>query len=92
MPLQMPDIPLSVIRRFARRIAKRFQPDKIILITLAFDPPFALDLIVRTPAHVERGLRKRDSFLCEAIEKGKLLYEAPDRRLGAPAPAFANKP
>src|SRR5437588_5054943 len=76
-----PNIPLAAIRRFARRIAERFQPDKIILfgsyaygkphnesdvdllvimrtknaidqsirISLAFDLPFALDLIVRTP-------------------------------------------
>ena len=26
-----PNIPLAAIRRFARRIAERFQPDKIIL-------------------------------------------------------------
>jgi predicted nucleotidyltransferase len=105
-----PDIPLSAIRRFARQIAERFRPGKIILfgsyaygtphadsdvdllvimpasneismavrITLAFDPPFALDLIVRTPKHVERGLREDDWFLREVIEKGKVLYEAPD--------------
>jgi uncharacterized protein len=110
-----PDIPLSAIRRFARQIAERFRPEKIILfgsyaygrphaesdvdllvimparneisksvaITLAFDPPFALDLIVRTPQHVERGLREGDWFLQEVIARGKVLYEAPDSRLGA---------
>jgi predicted nucleotidyltransferase len=26
-----PDVPMSVIRRFARDVAKRFQPDKIVL-------------------------------------------------------------
>jgi predicted nucleotidyltransferase len=110
-----PDIPLTAIRRFARLIAERFRPDKIILfgsyaygtphaesdvdllvimpayneisksvrITLAFDPPFALDLIVRTPQHVERGLREDDWFLREVIEKGKVLYEAPNGSVGA---------
>jgi predicted nucleotidyltransferase len=110
-----PNIPLTAIRRFARQIAERFRPEKIILfgsyaygtphaesdvdllvimpasneisksvrITLAFDPPFALDLIVRTPKHVERGLRENDWFLREVIEKGKVLYEAPDRAVGA---------
>src|SRR5437868_15165358 len=84
-----PNIPLSAIRRFARRIAERFHPEKIILfgsyaygtpheesdvdllvimptrnaiaesvrISVAFDWPFSLDLIVRTPKQIERGLR-----------------------------------
>ena len=103
-----PNIPLSAIRHFARQIAERFQPEKIILfgsyaygtphaesdvdllvvmparneigksvrITLAFDPPFALDLIVRTPRHVERDMREGDSFLCEVMEKGKVLWRS----------------
>src|SRR5438093_7590688 len=82
-----PHIPLSAIRRFARRIAERFQPEKIILfgsyaygtpheesdvdllvimptrnaiaesvrICRAFQRPFSLDLIVRTPKQIERG-------------------------------------
>src|SRR5213595_3809235 len=84
-----PNIPLSAIRRFARQIAERFQPEKIILfgsyaygtphqesdvdllvimtaynaidqsiqISLAFKRPFAIDLIVRTPKQIERGLK-----------------------------------
>src|SRR6202453_389074 len=78
------EVPLRVIRRFARLVAERFQPDKIILfgsyaygtphadsdvdilvvmparnqldqavkIELACDPPFPLDIIVRTPKNV----------------------------------------
>src|SRR5260221_11481718 len=78
------DIPMRVIRRFARQVAERFHPEKIILfgshaygtlhadsdvdilvvmparnqidqacrIDAAFDPPFPLDLIVRTPKNV----------------------------------------
>src|SRR5438445_10147831 len=103
-----PNIPLSAIRRFARQIAKRFHPEKIILfgsyaygkphaesdvdllvimpasdvvnqairIDLAFERPFSLDLIVRTPRQIERGLREDDWFLREIMEKGKVLYEA----------------
>jgi predicted nucleotidyltransferase len=111
-----PDIPLPAIRRFARRIAERFHPDKIILfgsyaygtphnesdvdllvvmptrnaiaqsvrISLAFERPFSLDLIVRTPAQIGRGLQPDDCdwFLREVIEKGKVLYEAPHRPVG----------
>src|SRR5437870_2277546 len=110
-----PNIPLAAIRRFARRIAERFQPDKIILfgsyaygkphnesdvdllvimrcknaidqsvrISLAFERPFSFDLIVRTPWQIERGLKDDDWFLREIIEKGKVLYEAPNRSVDA---------
>src|SRR5437899_3146664 len=94
---QSPDVPLAVIRRFARRIAERFRPERIILfgsyaygqphaesdvdllvimpasdvvnqairICLAFDEPFSLDLIVRTPSQVRRGLKEAESFVRE---------------------------
>jgi predicted nucleotidyltransferase len=110
-----PNIPLGAIRRFARRIAERFRPHKIILfgsyaygkphnesdvdllvimptknaidqairITLAFERPFSFDLIVRTPWQIERGLKDDDWFLREITEKGKVLYEAPDREVGS---------
>src|SRR5438876_9674126 len=110
-----PNIPLAAIRRFARRIVERFQPDKIILfgsyaygkpheesdvdllvimrtknaidqsirITLAFEQPFSLDLIVRTPWKIERGLKDDNWFLREIMEKGKVLYEARDGQVGS---------
>jgi predicted nucleotidyltransferase len=110
-----PNIPLSAIRRFARRIAERFHTDKIILfgsyaygkphaesdvdlmvimparnvvdqsirIDLAFEGPFSLDLIVRTPWQIERGLREDNWFLREVMEKGKVLYEAPNSGMGS---------
>ena len=110
-----PNIPLAAIRRFARRIAERFQPDKIILfgsyaygkphnesdvdllvimrtknaidqsirIKMAFVRLFSLDLIVRTPWQIERGLKDDNWFLREIIEKGRVLYEARDRQVGS---------
>src|SRR3984893_7658995 len=109
-----PDIPLSAIRRFARQIAERFQPEKIILfgsyaygtpheesdvdllvimpayddvnqairICCAFEYPFSLDLIVRTPKQIERGLKQNNWFLREIIEKGKVVYDAQNRPVG----------
>ena len=45
-----PNIPLAAIRRFARRIAERFQPDKIILFGSAargtMGPDSDVDLLV----------------------------------------------
>jgi len=112
-----PNIPLAAIRRFARQIAERFHPDRIILfgsyaygrphnesdvdlmvimpaydvvaqairISGAFERVFSHSIIVRTPKQVERGLREDDCdwFLREVMEKGKVLYEAPNRAMGS---------
>jgi predicted nucleotidyltransferase len=108
------DIPRSLIRRFARQVAERFRPEKIILfgsyaygtphvdsdvdilvvmparnqldqavrISLAIDPPFPLDIIVRTPKNMQWRLEEGDSFLREVVSKGKVLYEKVDRGVG----------
>jgi predicted nucleotidyltransferase len=108
------DVPRAEIRRFARQVAERFQPEKIILfgshaygtphadsdvdilvimparnqidqacrIDDAFDPPFALDLIVRTPKNLAWRLAEGDSFLHEIMTKGKVLYEKADGPVG----------
>jgi predicted nucleotidyltransferase len=109
------DVPMRIIRRFARQVVERFQPDKIILfgsyaygtphadsdvdilvvmparnqidqavrIDCAIDPPFPLDLIVRTPKNLKWRLEEGDWFLREIVSKGKLLYEKNDGRVGA---------
>src|SRR5262249_41367201 len=78
------DVPMAAIRRFARQVAERFRPEKIVLfgshaygkphadsdvdilvvmparneldqavrISLDIDPPFPLDIIVRTPKNL----------------------------------------
>jgi uncharacterized protein len=109
-----PNIPLTAIRRFARQIAERFHPDKIILFgSYAYGTPhnesdvdllvimptrdvvnqairicveckrqFSLDLIVRTPFQMARGLKDDDWFLREIVEKGKVVYEASNGGVG----------
>jgi uncharacterized protein len=108
------NIPRRLIRRFAREVAERFHPEKIILfgsyaygqphpdsdvdilvimptrneldqavkICLAVDYQFPLDLLVRTPKNLEWRLAEGDSFLREIMERGKILYEKTDDRLG----------
>ncbi len=109
-----PDIPMAAIRRYARQIAERFQPERIILfgsyangtphqdsdvdllvvmpaanhvsqavrIRLALPAPFAMDLLVRTPEKLRRGLEEEDWFLREIVEKGKVLHEAKNGAVG----------
>jgi predicted nucleotidyltransferase len=109
------DIPLRVIRRFARQVAERFRPDKIILfgsyaygtphadsdvdilvvmparnqLNMAFkihwtiQPPFPLHIIVRTPSNLKRRLEESESFLTEIVSRGKVLYEATHKGVGA---------
>lgn len=108
------DVPMSVIRKFARQVAEHFHPDKIILfgsyaygtphadsdvdilvimparnqldqavkIELACDPPFPLDLIVRTPKNVQWRLEEKETFLSEIMTKGKVLYEKNNSGMG----------
>ena len=109
------DVPMREIRKFARQVAERFQPEKIILfgsyaygtphadsdvdilvimpcrnqidqacrIDDAIDPPFPLDLIVRTPASIKWRLAEGELFHTEIVTKGKVLYEKGNSRMGA---------
>src|SRR5689334_20108146 len=58
-----PNIPLAAIRRFARRIANRFRPDKIILFgSYAYGKPHSesdVDLLVIMPTSnvIEQSIR-----------------------------------
>jgi predicted nucleotidyltransferase len=52
-------------------------------ITCAVDPPFPLDVIVRTPENLQWRLEEGDWFLREIMSKGKLLYEKVDRPVGS---------
>lgn len=53
----------------------RNQLDQAVKIELACDPPFPLDIIVRTPHNVQWRLGEGESFLREITTKGKVLYE-----------------
>jgi predicted nucleotidyltransferase len=108
-----PEVPMRVIRRFAKQVAALFDPDKVLLfgshaygkphadsdvdilvimptrnqidqavrIDRALDPPFPLDLIVRTPRNMKWRLEEGDSFLLEILTRGKVLYEKTDSGL-----------
>jgi predicted nucleotidyltransferase len=58
----------------------RNQLDQAVKIELACDPPFPLDIIVRTPYNMKWRLAEGDTFLREITTKGKVLYEAVETR------------
>jgi len=52
--------------------------DKSVEMRLKLRPRFPLDLLIRTPARIRERLAMGDDFIRDIIEKGKVLYEAPD--------------
>jgi predicted nucleotidyltransferase len=106
---------MTEIRRFARQVAERFHPERIILfgsyaygtphadsdvdilvvmptrnqldqaarISYLIDPPFPLDILVRTPHNLAWRLEAGDCFLREIVSRGKVLYEQADARVAA---------
>jgi len=53
--------------------------DKSVEMRLRLRPKFALDLLVRTPSKIRERLAMGDDFIKDILDKGKVLYEAPDR-------------
>ncbi len=51
-------------------------------IEIIIEPPFPLDIIVRTPKEMKWRLEERESFLTEVVTKGKVLYENDNARVG----------
>jgi predicted nucleotidyltransferase len=60
----------------------RNQLDQAVKISLAIDPPFPLDIIVRTPHAMRWRLAEGDSFLREVLATGKVLHEKDNRGVG----------
>jgi predicted nucleotidyltransferase len=70
-PKPWSDVDLLVV--MATDLAPREQRVKI---SRALSPhPFGIDIIVRTPADLERRLALGDFFLREVVSKGKPIYE-----------------
>jgi len=70
------DVDLLVVMTTASEV------NQSIRMTLAFEPPFPLDLIVRTPTKLGRRLAEGSTFLEQIVTRGKVVYEARNRSLG----------
>jgi len=70
------DVDLLVVMPAASEV------NQSIRMTMAFEPIFPLDLIVRTPAKLERRLAEGNSFLEQIVKRGIVVYEERNRPLG----------
>lgn len=73
-PTEDSDVDLLVMMPRTRERGERMS----VRIRHAIPRDFPLDLLVRTPSDVAKRLRWGDPFICELLEKGKVLYEAND--------------
>src|SRR5262245_9553279 len=75
------DIPMRVIRQFARRVAERFKPDKIILFgSYAYGKPHAdsdVDILIIMPARNEIDQAVRISLAVDNSFPLELLVRTP---------------
>jgi predicted nucleotidyltransferase len=78
-----PNIPLTAIRRFARRIAERFDPEKIILFgSFAYGTPHEwsdVDLLVVMPAYNEINQSIRITLAFDREFPLDLIVRTPQR-------------
>lgn len=71
-PRQRSDVDLLIVMPSKKRAV-----DRAIEVTKALRfYPFPMDIMVRTPAEVQRRLRMGDPFFTDVMAKGKLLYES----------------
>ena len=73
------DVDIMVVMETSLR-----SPEQAALIrqTLDLSPPFAIDVLVRTPKQIHEGLADGDFFVEDLMTQGALLYEASDASLG----------
>ena len=76
------DIPLRVIRDFARRVAKQFQPERIILFgSHAYGQPHSdsdVDILVVMPARNEIDQSVRIELACEPCFPLDIIVRTPE--------------
>jgi predicted nucleotidyltransferase len=78
-----PNIPMSAIRRLARRIAEKFDPDKVILFgSFAYGTPHEwsdVDLLVVMPAREELTKAARIQLAFDPVFPLDILVRTPQR-------------
>lgn len=71
------DVDILVIMPFRGRPAR-----KAAEVLMSVAPPFAIDVLVRTPQAVRRRIAMGDCFMQDVVENGIVIYETDRRRVG----------
>jgi len=69
-PTEDSDVDLLVIMQFEGK-----PPRKAVEIRKLIGHPFAMDILVRTPDEITWRYKGLDPFVCDALDKGVVLYE-----------------
>jgi len=81
------DVDLLIVMETEERPSKR----RRAVSRLFRERPFPMDIVVRTPAEVERSRGRVDPFMREALDGGRVLYEhdghSPPSSTDLPAPS-----
>lgn len=70
-PRRLSDVDMLVVMPFEGSAFR-----KALEILNRFDPPFSVDLIVKDPAEVLWRYEGHDPLVRDALDRGKVLYEA----------------
>jgi len=76
-PTEDSDVDLLVVMRHKGRRLKQ-----ALDIRLRLRAPFPLDLLVKSPRTLKTRMGMGDCFVREILEKGRVLYEAPNEGMG----------
>ena len=76
------EAPTSIIVRTPNWLGDLLLSTAFLQAVLARFPDTTLDLIVRDPDVLQRRIEQHDWFLIEITEKGRVLYEAQQPRVG----------
>ena len=71
------DVDLLVIMPFRGRPSR-----KAAEVLMSVAPPFAIDVLVRTPQTVRRRIAMGDCFMQDVVKNGIVIYEADRSRVG----------
>ncbi|MBL8878360.1 MAG: nucleotidyltransferase domain-containing protein [Phycisphaerales bacterium] len=76
-PTRDSDVDLLVVMPYSGHAARMAGE-----ILFRADPTFAVDILVRSPSELKARYRMRDWFIREIIDRGKVVYEAGNGRMG----------
>ena len=76
-PTEDSDVDLLVVMNHKGRSV-----EQAIKIRQKLDAPFPMDLMVRSPRKISQRLEMQDCFIREILNKGRVLYESRNKRMG----------